>query len=182
MQPSTPAATIRIGSTLGGVSLDLSAGISREAFETAGAGGAVGLSPIGIQSAPLDLDLPGLCSQMPELLAQGLQVLHRNLAAESLRLLRDEVGGSSASGGEACAPTGPEIDSHAENFTPKPGLEVVIRWAEGMNLVIAAKENGQAFESYAAADVETALAAASQLIRGFQPPRGLFSCRDKPFR
>lgn len=179
MQLSTPSVAFRIGSTLGGVSLDLSAGISREAFETAGAGGAVGLWPTGTQCAPLDLDLPGLCSQMPELLAQGLQALHRNLAAESLRLLRDEVGVSCASGRDAACSTGLKADVYAENIAPKPGLEVAIRWTEGMRLVLETRQSGQTYESYAPADVETALAAASQLIRGFQPPRGLIF-RDTP--
>lgn len=91
MQPSMPVVTLRMGATLGGISLDLSVGISREAFESALAGASVGSSPTGIQSAPLDLDLPALCSQMPELLAQGLLAQHQNLAAESLRLLRLEM-------------------------------------------------------------------------------------------
>lgn len=91
MQTSMPVVTLRLGATLGGISLDLSVGISREAFESAVAGASAGSSPTGIQSVPLDLDLPALCSQMPELLAQGLQAQHRNLAAESLRLLQLEI-------------------------------------------------------------------------------------------
>lgn len=91
MQTSAPVMALRLGATVGGISLDLSVGISREAFENAAAGGAAGLSPTGIQSAPSDLDLPALYLQMPELLAQALQAQHQNLAAESLRLLQVEI-------------------------------------------------------------------------------------------
>jgi hypothetical protein len=103
MQPSSPVVTLRMGATLGGISLDLSVGISREAFESALAGASVGSLPSGIQSESLDLHLPALCSQMPELLAQGLLTQHRNLAAESLRLLQLEVDerNSVAAAGEA---------------------------------------------------------------------------------
>lgn len=91
MQNSSPVVALRLGATVGGISLDLAVGISREAFESAAAGAAVGSLQTGTQSAPLDLDLPGLCSQMPELLAQALQAQHQNLAAESLRLLQEEI-------------------------------------------------------------------------------------------
>lgn len=91
MQHSTPVVALRLGATVGGISLDLSVGISREAFESAAAGAAVGSLQTGTQCAPLDLDLPALCLQMPELLAQALQAQHQNLAAESLRLLQVEM-------------------------------------------------------------------------------------------
>lgn len=91
MQPSSPVVTLRMGATLGGISLDLSVGISREAFESALADESGSSLPSGIQSQPLDLHLPALCSKMPELLAQGLLAQHQNLAAESLRLLQLEV-------------------------------------------------------------------------------------------
>lgn len=91
MQNSSPVVALRLGATVGGISLDLSVGISREAFENAAAGAAVGSLQTGTQCAPLDLDLPALYLQMPELLAQGLQAQHRNLAAESLRVLQVEM-------------------------------------------------------------------------------------------
>ena len=75
-----------------------------------------------------------------------------------------------------------KVDIHADVFGTAPGLEVAMRWIEGGRLVLEARLDGQAFESYAPRDVDTALAAAAYLIRGSQPPRGLFLCRDTPVR
>lgn len=72
-------------------------------------------------------------------------------------------------------------DSIEQAGTPGPGLEVLIRHTEA-GLLLQARMDGAVFESYAPRDVETALAAAGYLIRGSQPPRALFLCRDTPVR
>lgn len=74
-----------------------------------------------------------------------------------------------------------QVDIHADNFGIGPGLEVVISHTQS-GLLLQARMNGEPFESYAPRDTETALVAAGYLIRGSQPPRGLFLCRDKPVR
>lgn len=74
------------------------------------------------------------------------------------------------------------IDTTADNFGIGPGLEVSIRWAKGEQLLLTVKSNDQVFESYSPRDVSQALQLASYLIRGSQPPRDLFLCRDTPAR
>lgn len=66
-------------------------------------------------------------------------------------------------------------DIYADDFGVGPGLEVAIAATE-QGLVLQARLNGKAFESYSPRDVQTALAAAGYLFRGSQPPRKLFSC------
>jgi len=71
------------------------------------------------------------------------------------------------------------VNVYADDFGTGPGLEVAIAHTEH-GLVLQARLNGEPFESYSPKDVDTALAAAGYLIRGSQPPRGLFLCRDTP--
>lgn len=75
-----------------------------------------------------------------------------------------------------------KVDIHANEFGTGPGLEVALRWVEGGRLLLDARLDGLVFESYTPRDLDTALAAAACLIRGSQPPRGLFLCRDTPSR
>lgn len=71
------------------------------------------------------------------------------------------------------------IDIYADNFGVAPGLTIQLAHTES-GLLLQASLNGQVFESYAPRDIDTALEAAGQLIRGSQPPRALFLCRDTP--
>jgi len=73
--------------------------------------------------------------------------------------------------------TSPSI--YADDFGIGTGLEVAIAHTD-QGLVLQARLNGKAFESYAPLDTETALEAAGYLIRGSQPPRALFACRGTP--
>lgn len=74
-----------------------------------------------------------------------------------------------------------QVDICADIFGTGPGLAVVICHTEA-GLLLQASLNGVVFESYAPRNIETALAAAGYLIRGSQPPRDLFLCRDTPVR
>ena len=73
------------------------------------------------------------------------------------------------------------FNPYSDQFGVAPGLEVAITHTEN-GLMLQARKDGQPFESYAPKDIETALAAAGHLIRGSQPPRGLFACRGTPVR
>lgn len=73
------------------------------------------------------------------------------------------------------------IEPFADEFGVGAGLEVSIKWLDRGALMVVAGLNGNAFESYPLADLETALSAVSYLIRGSRPPRALI-CRDIPAR
>lgn len=73
------------------------------------------------------------------------------------------------------------VEPFADEFGVGEGLEVSIKWISRESLVVAARLNGNVFESYAATSVETALSTAGYLIRGSQPPRDLI-CPGTPVR
>ena len=73
------------------------------------------------------------------------------------------------------------IDIYADNFGVAPGLTIKLTHTES-GLQLQASLNGEVFESYALRDVDTAVEAVGYLIRGSQPPRALFLCRDTPSR
>lgn len=61
-------------------------------------------------------------------------------------------------------------------------LEVTLRTTPAGQVALVVSREGRVDESYRPVSADVAVEAAGYLIRGSQPPRALFLCRDRPSR